>query len=66
MKGTLMNVFLIGISLSLFVESPIDWLNFPKVPFVEMMTFSTAISAVDPVCVSNQSIECLIQYSIIL
>ncbi|KAI1304264.1 Sodium/hydrogen exchanger 2 [Halotydeus destructor] len=47
--GTLMNVFLVGSSL--FVVEQFGWFGREDIPLVECFTFSTLISAVDPVAV---------------
>lgn len=47
--GTLINVFLVGSSL--FVVEQFGWFGREDIPLVECFTFSTLISAVDPVAV---------------
>lgn len=46
-----MNLLMIGSSLYLIEELRIEWMHFPKISFIELMIFATAISAVDPVSV---------------
>lgn len=47
--GTLLNVFLVGASL--YVVEQFGWFGREDIPLVECFTFSTLISAVDPVAV---------------
>lgn len=59
-KGTLINTFLIGISLY-FVSLVIWEQYFPRISFLEILIFANAISAVDPVTVRQAMRLCFAQ-----